>query len=217
MKKLISAMAAIAITVGAYAQPDSITIKMNPRELNTRQIRNMQNNPFDRLHADGVMMLDGKVLKVENGLITTLDHEMTMSNGTTVTSDGNYTIKNGTKTMLQEGQHMDMAGNMTIIKTNRDFNQNSKNSPVHKEVLDGVMMYNGLILLVKDGQTTILDREMTMSNGTKIAIDGNYVKEDGSSAMIEEGQHLDMSGNLTYVKNNKDKNMYLVPNNNRNK
>ena len=52
---------------------------------------------------------------------------------------------------------------------------------------------------------------MTLSNGTKIRNDGTCTKKDGTTVMMKEGQHMDMSGNMNPMKTNKDKNMYLVP------
>ena len=66
-------------------------------------------------------------------------------------------------------------------------------------------------MMVKNGQMTSLDHDMTMSNGTKIKSDGTCIKKDGTKKMMKEGQHMDMSGNMIPMKTNKDKNMYLVP------
>lgn len=216
MKKLFLVFAAIAITAGAYAQNDSLKRNMNPRVMNNIQNQKLQNNPVDKAHPDGVMMQNGKIMKVENGRETILDHDMTMSNGAKIMCDGTYIKEDGTKTMMEEGQHLDLAGNMTFVKTKRDLYQNMQNNPIDELFPDGVMMQNGIILKVVNGEMTILDQEMTMSNGTKIMCDGTYLKEDGTKMKIEEGQHLDMSGNMTFVKTNKDKNMYLVPDNTRN-
>lgn len=95
---------------------------------------------------------------------------------------------------------------------NNDQNQNVQNNPVDKTHPDGVMMQNGKMMKVSNGQMTSLqENDMTLSNGTKIMSDGTCIKKDGSKVMMKEGQHMDMSGNMTPMKTNKDKNMYLVP------
>jgi len=119
MKKLILVFAAFAITVGAYAQIDSTYRRMNPQDMN-KQNQRLQSNPIDKSHPDGVMMQNGKMMKVKNGKITFLDHIITMSNGTKVMSDGYYIHNDGTKLMMKEGQHMDMSGKMVFLKTNED-------------------------------------------------------------------------------------------------
>jgi hypothetical protein len=118
MKKLIVVFIAIAISTGAYAQADSTNRKTSPKDMNKNQ--NVQNNPVDKSHPDGVMMQNGKMMKVKNGQMTILDQDMTLSNGTKVMSDGTYINKDGAKMMLKEGQHMDMSGNMIPMKTHDD-------------------------------------------------------------------------------------------------
>lgn len=91
---------------------------------------------------------------------------------------------------------------------NNTPNQNMQNKPVDKLYSDGVIMQNGKIMKVKNGQMTLLqEKSITMGNGTKIMSDGTCIKKDGTKMTMKEGQHMDLSGNLT----DKNKNMYLVP------
>jgi len=137
MKKLIVVFVAIAISAGAYAQAGSTNgktspqdlknkqnqnVQNNPQDLNKNQNQNVQNNPVDKSHPDGVMMQNGKMMKVKNGQMTSIDHDMTLSNGTKIMSDGTCVKKDGTKMTMKEGQHMDMSGNLTPMKTNKDNN-----------------------------------------------------------------------------------------------
>jgi hypothetical protein len=92
-----------------------------------------------------------------------------------------------------------------------------QNNPVDRTHPDGVMMQNGKMVQVKNGQTTILTRDMTMSNGTKVMSDGTCIKNDGTKIKITEGQYMDMSGNMIPNNTKKDKNMNLVPDNTRKK
>lgn len=95
---------------------------------------------------------------------------------------------------------------------NNDHNQGVQNNYDDKSHPDGVVMQNGKMMMVKKGQMTIMDHDMTMSNGTKVMSDGNYIEKNGTKNMMKEGQHIDTSGNLTTVKINSDKGMYFVPN-----
>jgi hypothetical protein len=47
--------------------------------------------------------------------------------------------------------------------------------------------------------------------------DGNYTNNDGLTLMLKERQHIDMEGNMTFIKADKYKNMHLVPDSTRNK
>ena len=94
-------------------------------------------------------------------------------------------------------------------KTNK--NQNMQNNFVDKSHADGVIMQNGKMMQVKNGQLTSMDQDLTLTNGTKVKSDGTCVKKDGTKMTLNEGQHLDMSGKVTNMSKNKDDNMYLVP------
>jgi len=137
MKKLFVVFVAIAISAGAYAQtgltngttsPKEVKSKQNqnesnnPQDLKKNQNQNMQNNSFDKSHPDGVMMQNGKMMQVKNGQLSSLDNDVTLSNGTKIMSDGTCIKKDGTKMTMKEGQHMDMSGNLTPMKTNKDNN-----------------------------------------------------------------------------------------------
>ena len=135
MKKLILVFAAIAITAGAYAQTDSANRSMNQpninntndglyqnRNMNNYQNQNLQNSSVENTYPDGVMMQKGKMIKVKKGHMTILEHTMTMSNGTKIKSDGTYIKKDGTKMTMKDGQHLDMSGNIILLKTNKDKN-----------------------------------------------------------------------------------------------
>ena len=97
----------------------------------------------------------------------------------------------------------------------------------NKSFADGVMMKNGKLMMVKNGKMTLMDHEMSMSNGTKVMSNGTIMKKDGTKMMMKEGQHMNMAGNFrnpqtkkvitkkTTVKetnNNKKKDMYLMQN-----
>jgi hypothetical protein len=59
-----------------------------------------------------VMMENGKVVMMKNGSMKTIQNYTPLSNGTKVMSDGTVMKKDGTKTMLQEGECLNMAGEM---------------------------------------------------------------------------------------------------------
>lgn len=121
MRKIILGFAAIVISAGTYAQTDSLNRRMN-HDMNSNQHQNMQNKSVgDKSCPDGVMMQNGKMMKVKNGQTTMLqDNDMSMSNGTKIMSDGTCIHKDGTKTTMKEGQHMDMSGNLNARDTNND-------------------------------------------------------------------------------------------------
>jgi exopolysaccharide biosynthesis protein len=62
---------------------------------------------------DGVMMKDGKVVRLSEGKeIGRMDRETTLSNGAKVTMNGKILLKDGKETQLQEGQIVMLDGKM---------------------------------------------------------------------------------------------------------
>lgn len=211
MKKLILVFVAIAIAAGAYAQIDS-TSRMSQRNVNYNP--DLRYNTAEKSLPDGVVMKNGVVMKVEDGEMTILDDDMTMGNGTKITSDGTWTKSDGTEKVLEEGQHIDMSGNMTTMDDHKDNDMDNMGKMNHnksddKSHCDGVVMQNGQMMKVKNGETTTLDEDMTMSNGTIIYRDGKYTDKDGKELRLQEGEHMDMSGKMTSKRSNDD-NMYLI-------
>jgi hypothetical protein len=103
------------------------------------------------------------------------------------------------------------------MSENQNQNQNVQNKTVDKSHADGVMMQNGKLIQVKDGQVTTVEEDLTLKNGTKIKSDGTYIKKDGSKMTLKEGERFDMAGNVIPMKDRTDKNMYLVPDSTTNK
>ena len=139
MKKLILAVATIAFTAGACALNDSTSDRNSLQDTNNTQGQNEHDNPVDKRHPDGVIMQNGKIMKVKNGKMTSLDKDMTMSNGTKIMNDGTFVKKDGTKMKMKEGQHIDMSGNITFTNENvdRDRNQNRDRNQKDDRNLDG--------------------------------------------------------------------------------
>lgn len=92
-------------------------------------------------------------------------------------------------------QHVDKNHN----KMTKEMNPQA----AYKPFPDGVMMKNGKLMMVKSGNLTIMDHEMSMGNGTKVMSDGTILKKDGTKMIMKEGQHMDMSGNMTNTKTKK--------------
>ena len=70
-------------------------------------------------------------------------------------------------------------------------------SPAMAVEKDGVMMKDGKMVRLQDGKDIgRMDRETTMSNGTKIMMNGKMVMKDGKAMQLQEGQSLMLDGKL---------------------
>ena len=136
--------------------------------------------------------------------------------GSTDSKKSPQDVKN-TQNQNQQNNQQDLNKNQNQNQQNnpQDLNknqiQNMQNNPGEKSNPDGFIMQNGKMMQVKNGKTTNIERDITLTNGTKIKSDGSCVNKDGTKMTMKEGQHMDMSGNMTPMNINRDKNMYLVP------
>lgn len=65
---------------------------------------------------------------------------------------------------------------------------------------NGYMIKDGRMMQVKDGNLMLIEKDITLSNGTIIMADGNYMEKGKSKAMLKEGERVDMNGNITKSK-----------------
>ena len=73
--------------------------------------------------------------------------------------------------------------------TSRLGNQSQKASIIQKNENrtpppDGFMLQNGNLVMHKDGKTTRVENDTTLSNGTVIMRDGHYMNKGESKAMF---------------------------------
>jgi hypothetical protein len=62
---------------------------------------------------------------------------------------------------------------------------------------DGVMMKGGKMTRMQDGKEIgRMDREMTMSNGTKIMMNGKMMMKGGKEMQMKEGQMVMLDGKM---------------------
>jgi hypothetical protein len=62
---------------------------------------------------------------------------------------------------------------------------------------DGVMMKSGKMVRVTEGKEIgRMDRETTMSNGTRVTMNGKMLMKDGKEIQLQEGQAVMLDGKL---------------------
>lgn len=59
---------------------------------------------------------------------------------------------------------------------------------------DGFTMQNGKMMIIKNGKVTMMEKDVTLSDGTVIMRNGYYMKKGGKKMMMSEGQHMDIYG-----------------------
>ncbi len=70
-------------------------------------------------------------------------------------------------------------------------------APVMAAEKDGVMMKDGKMWRMQDGKEIgRMDREMTLSNGAKVAMNGKIMMKDGKEMQLQEGQIVMLDGKM---------------------
>lgn len=70
-------------------------------------------------------------------------------------------------------------------------------SPVLAVEKDGIMMMDGKLMMMNDGkEVSRMDREMTLSDGTKIMMNGKIKRKDGEEIQLKEGQTIMLDGKM---------------------
>ena len=58
----------------------------------------------------------------------------------------------------------------------------------------GVLMKNGTLLIMQDGQLVPAKMEIILDNGDKVLINGDIIRKDGTKAKLVEGMTIDKEG-----------------------
>lgn len=64
-------------------------------------------------------------------------------------------------------------------------------------VKEYVMMNEGKMWVVKDGNATAMTKDIVMSDGTMVSISGTVTLKDGTSVILQNGDAVDMDGKVT--------------------
>jgi hypothetical protein len=78
--------------------------------------------------------------------------------------------------------------------------QDTSGHKMHKmgdhKMKDCVMMKDGKVMVMKDGQKSELTDDMTLSNGTTVMKDGTVKTSDGKTMMLKNGDWVGMDGQM---------------------
>jgi hypothetical protein len=74
--------------------------------------------------------------------------------------------------------------------------KNKRMEPRGRE--SGVLMQGGQMMQMQDGNMVPMTSEMTMSNGTKVAANGQVTMADGKTMMLQDGESVSMGGQVMH-------------------
>jgi len=64
------------------------------------------------------------------------------------------------------------------------------------DMMDGAMMKDGKMMVTKDGKSMIMEKDMTLTDGTKVMTDGKVMTPNGKVVMMKNGEMITMEGKI---------------------
>ncbi len=135
---------------------------------------------------------DGKVLLLKDGIAKSLSDEYKFADGSSVQPNGLVTVSDTNKLMLRDGDILTMSGDLLMTKSANLDNQGRK----LRLVEDHFIFRDGKVLMVKDGEPTLLSKEIVLPNGSKVFKHGHIYLADGSKYMMNDGDKITMAGEI---------------------
>jgi hypothetical protein len=88
-------------------------------------------------------------------------------------------------------------GTVTLAVVGLFFSVSFLASSVVAAERDGIMMKDGKMVMMQDGkEVTRMDRETTLSDGTKVMMNGKMLVNGGKEMQMKEGQMVMMDGKM---------------------
>ena len=84
-----------------------------------------------------------------------------------------------------------------MAKTNITAKAPVQDKMMQSKMKDGVMMKDGKMMMMKDGKTMMMDKDMKMSNGTMVMMDGSVKTKKGKMMKMKEGDMMMMNGKMS--------------------
>jgi hypothetical protein len=63
---------------------------------------------------------------------------------------------------------------------------------------EGIMMRNGKVMVMQNGQSTPLTEDKTLSNGEVVSSNGQVKMSDGTTTMLKDGDWVNMDGIISH-------------------
>ncbi len=110
--KIMVVVALIIAFAGGYLVARA---KYKPQILELNKMVAEKDKTMEKVKSDAnrVVMKDNVIWVIQNGVMSTLDSEMSFTNGDKINSEGKITQKDGKEVLLQNGDSVDMDGNVS--------------------------------------------------------------------------------------------------------
>jgi hypothetical protein len=91
---------------------------------------------MDDMNQDHIVMQDGSVMTIQNGVMAPMDEDMTLPDGTRVGVDGTVMMPDGTMRMMEEGETILLQGEPAGAEdlTDKQFKESMEDEELRDEL-----------------------------------------------------------------------------------
>lgn len=182
MKKITSLSVWIILGLGAFAQ-DTIP-KSNLNRTDTIPAYNKTDTGSSELKNRA--KTDSNYAKKEPWYLDSLQEKSFTKNDTTRQK---WNAASGSIDTQAAGAENKMDSSTSAKSSNTTAMASSVDTV---KITDRLLMYNDSMYLIKNGDSTILEKPYTLESGTVVMIDGNVKFPSGKTVMLKNGQFLEI-------------------------
>jgi hypothetical protein len=142
------------------------------------------------LFTNGIIKKDGLVFVLKNGKFAQINEDYVIDS-VVVSPKGIVTISHKPeKFVMRDGDILSLEGKLMVSATGCGDTKTKKD----RFILDHVHYKDGKIFIIKDAESSLLQKEIVLSDGSKILKTGHIIKPNGSKMQIREGQRIALTG-----------------------
>lgn len=93
-------------------------------------------------------------------------------------------------------------GAFAQTETDRKTTQDPATTQQTGRHANGYILKDGKVMMVKDGNMSLIQKDITLSNGTVIMADGSYMEKGKAKMKLRDGDHITTDG-IVHVKSSK--------------
>lgn len=145
----------------------------------------------ENLYSNGLTKKDGLVYLVKEGKASQVTDDYVVDS-VRVSSKGIITYGNKPeKFVMKDGDLVSLEGKLMVAVAGCAETTKGKKD---RFVLDHILFKEGKLFIIKDAETSLLTKDIVLSDGSKIFKIGHIIKPNGSKILLHEGQRIALTG-----------------------
>lgn len=145
--------------------------------------------PAGEMYSNGLVKKEGLVYILRDGKVAPLKDDY-VQDSVRISTKGIITYGNKPeKFIMKEGDLVSLEGKLMVASAGC-----SDKSKKERFILDHISFKEGRIFIIKDAESSLLTKEITLTDKSKILMSGHIIKPNGSKIQLHEGQRIALTG-----------------------